>query len=107
MLALNIYDYIILMTHLDIVPSFCIMKICFFSGKTPKNEDNNLSHTICDIFSDCLSHDAVYVNLSQKHLMQFITRKIKLKTNQMISITSLADLLLSIKIEKFHQYVSP
>jgi hypothetical protein len=66
-----------------------------------KNGGNTLSHTICVIVSDSLSHDAVSVHLYQKHLIQFIIGKVKIKSNQIISITSLIDLLLSMRTEIF------
>jgi hypothetical protein len=65
------------------------------------NADNTLSHTICVRVSDSLSHDAVSVHLYQKRSIQLIMRKVKIKSNQIISVTTLNDLLLSIRIEKF------
>jgi hypothetical protein len=65
-----------------------------------KNADNTLSNTLCETFT-LSSQDAVSVHLYQKHLIQLIMGKVKIKSNQIISVTSLNNLLLSIRIEKF------
>jgi hypothetical protein len=69
-----------------------------------RNADNTLSHTSCDSFR-LSSHDtySVYAFLLsyQKHVIQFILRKAKIKSNQISSVTSLIDLLLSMRIERF------
>jgi hypothetical protein len=97
----SLHEYIIVYELTESYSFICIMKICRFSGIMPKNADNTLSHTICAIVSDSLSQDTVSVHLHQEHLVQFIMRKVEIKSNQFISITCVIDLLLSIRIEQF------